>query len=336
VCGSESSDSIIAAATATAAADVRMYGFTLNVISAIVVTYRRGWALPYALFSLAAQARPPDEVVVVLKPSGDGSEEVVEYFSKVLPIRLVVQEGGGPAAAYALAIREARGGLILFIDDDAVAHEEWAARYEALFGRLEGAGGISGPVYRALLEGGRLVKTQEPFYEPSYTRPGPHREPLPEFSGYCGWIAKSGFMAKRPCGDDVAPSALLGGVNMAFRREAVEDCPLAQLYRTSRRAFWFESLLAYCARRRGFHTYVAQGPGAPSVWHIAHPDSLTRRRGFWGEFWIHYDRAAMYKRLKALGVRVSPWRYALALALSLRKRPLPRLLATLYALAVGY
>jgi len=187
-----------------------------------------------------------------------------------------------------------------------------------------------------VLEGGRLVKTREPFYEPSYTRPGPHREPLPEFSGYCGWIAKSGFAAKRPCSGGVAPSALLGGVNMAFRRGAVEDCHLARLYGRSRRAFWFESLLAYCARRKGFHTYVAQGPGAPAVWHIVHPDSLTRRRGFWGEFWIHYDRAAMYKRLRALGAGVSPWRYALALALSLRRRPLPRLLATLYALAAGY
>jgi len=79
------------------------------VISVAIATYRRARALSYSLSSLAAQTRPPDEVVVVLKPSGDGSEEVVERFSKALPIRLVVQEEGGPAAAYALAIREARG-----------------------------------------------------------------------------------------------------------------------------------------------------------------------------------------------------------------------------------
>jgi len=306
-------------------------------VSVAIVTYKRAWALSYSLSSLAAQVRPPDEVVVVLKPSGDGSEDIVERFAKSLPVRLVVQRDGGPATAYALAIGEARGDLLLFIDDDAVAHEEWTARYEALFSRLKDAGGVSGVVYKAVLDGGRLVKTQEPFYDPSYTRPGPHREPLPEFSGYCGWVAKSGFMAKKPCGGDVAPSALLVGVNMAFRREAVEDCPLAQLYKRSRRAFLFESLLAYCARGRGFHTYVVHDPNtSPLVWHIVHSDSLTRRRGFWGEFWIHYDRVAMYKRLKALGAKVSPWRYALALVLSMRRRPLPRLFATLYALVVGY
>ncbi|MCC6042362.1 MAG: glycosyltransferase [Candidatus Verstraetearchaeota archaeon] len=46
-------------------------------VSVVIVTYRRAWALPYPLSSIASQTRKPDEVIVVLKPSGDGSEEII-------------------------------------------------------------------------------------------------------------------------------------------------------------------------------------------------------------------------------------------------------------------
>ena len=72
------------------------------------------------------------------------------------------------------------------------------------------------------------------------------------------------------------------------------------------------------------------GPRAPSAWHLVYADSLTRERGFWHEFWVHYDRVANYWRLKKLGAQVSPYAYLAACLVSLRKRQLPRLLATLY------
>jgi len=306
-------------------------------VSVAIVTYRRAWALPYSLQSVANQKRTPDEVVVVLKPSGDKSEEIIESFKGSLNIRLVIQERGNFTDAVSMAIRHSTGDIVLFLDDDAIAHEEWVTRYIDVFRKYKDMGGASGLVYKALLKDGSLVKTNEVFYPPVPTKPLPHRKPLAEYSEYCAWISQSGFMGRKQCNNGIYRSALLGGVNMGLRRELVYDCPLAELYKKSRRGLWNESLLAYCIRRKGFHTYFIQDPGlSPTVWHIAHPQSLTRTPGFWSEFWIHYDRVVMYKRLKALGARVSPWRYALALALSLRKRPLPRLFATIYALVVGY
>jgi hypothetical protein len=76
--------------------------------------------------------------------------------------------------------------------------------------------------------------------------------------------------------------------------------------------------------------YRALGPRAPSAWHLLHANSLTRGKGFWHEFWIHYDRVANYWRLKKLGAEVSPYAYLAACLVLLRRRPLPRLLATLY------
>ncbi|MEM4557597.1 MAG: glycosyltransferase [Desulfurococcaceae archaeon] len=282
-------------------------------MSVVVVTYRRGWSLPYSLGSLAAQSRTPDEVVVVLKPSGDGSEDVVDKFRDVLPIRLYVQERGNVTDAYSTAIEKASGDIILFIDDDAVAEEKWVEKYVALFQKLEDAGGIGGVTYRGELQDGEVVKTDVPLYPTSQTKRSLHRKPLPEYSDYCHWISAGGYMGETLCEGEVVKSAILAGVNMGFRKEAVADCPLGRLYWRSRRGLWFEQFLAYCAKKKGYHTYQTRPPTAPLVWHISHYSSLTRGLDFWDEFWRHYDRAVFYWRLRRLGASVSFWRYLVGL-----------------------
>ena len=303
-------------------------------VSVVVVTYRRGWSLPYSLGSLAAQSVKPDEVVVVLKPSGDNSEEVIESFRKKLPIRLLLQKEGNFTDALSIGIKESSGDIILFTDDDAVAEEKWVEKYVALFQKLKDAGGITGTTYRGELQDGEVVKTNVPFYSAIPTRRSLHRKPLPEYLDYCFWISAGGYMGEILCEGEVVKSVELSGVNMGFRKEAIADCPLGEVFRKSRKGMWNEKFLAYCAKKKGYHTYQTRPPTAPLVWHIVHTDSLTRRPGFWSEFWIHYDRAAFYWRLKKLGARLSTWRYLIGLAILMRKRPLPRLLASLYALAV--
>jgi len=40
-------------------------------VSVATVTYKRAWALPYSLQSIARQKRLAEEIIIVLKPSGD-------------------------------------------------------------------------------------------------------------------------------------------------------------------------------------------------------------------------------------------------------------------------
>jgi len=304
-------------------------------VTVAIVTYKRAWALPYSLGSIANQTRKPDEVVIVLKPSGDGSEDVIKKFTSALPIKLILQERGNFTDALQMAIDNADGDLVLFIDDDAVAEERWIEKYAALFENLSNAGAIGGNVYKGYINNGSVMKTVEPFYGEAPTRRVFYREPLPEFVGYTSWIAKSGFMGMaNPQYDGVFKYVLLKGVNMAFRRSAINDCPLAQLFKKSRRCFFNEQILAYCARRKGYDIYSARGTSAPTVWHFAYNQSLTRGKGFWHEFWFHYDRVANYWRLKKLGANVSFVSYIAACFASLRVKPLPRLLATIYAWAI--
>ena len=297
-----------------------------------IVTYKRSWALPYSLSSLVEQARRPDEVIVVLKPSGDGSEEVIQKFIPQLPLKLLIQEQGNAADAYQMAIDEASGDVIVFLDDDAIAENEFLQKYSSLFESLPNAGGIGGIVYRAYIEGSELKKTNELFYCDIPTKEVFYRKPLPEYFDYVSWISRSGFMgmSKRLTGD-VFKSVSIGGVNMAFRREPLNGFPLAKLYRRSKKAFLFEQLLVHCVRKKGYEAYAVRGPQAPAVWHIAHGQSLTRGRGFWHEFWLHYDRVANYWRLKKLGAKVSLLSYLAACVATLRVKTLPRLLATIYA-----
>ena len=302
-------------------------------VSVVIVTYRRAWSLGYALESLVRQSRPPDEVVVVLKPSGDGSEEVLRQYQDKLPIRVIIQERGNVTDAVEMGYRSATGDLVLYMDDDAVAHEEWVRRYVSFFADVKDAGGAGGVTYRALYTNGEIEKTELIMYPEAPTKNIFYRKPLRFFQGYCGWISKSGFMGLRSCQEPIVRSSDISGVNMGWRKEAIEDCPLSSLYRKSKRGFWFEQTLALCARRKGYHTYVFRDPSiAPIVWHIQHIDSLTRKPGFWSEFWIHYDRVANFWRLKKLGADVSYPAYFAAIIVSLRRKPLPRLLATLYGL----
>ena len=299
-------------------------------VTVAMVTYRRAWALPHSLASIASQTRKPDEVVIVLKPWGDGSEEVIRSFSTQLPIKLVVQEKGNFTDAVQMAIENARGDVILFLDDDAVAEERWVEKYENLYSSLPNVGGVSGATYKAYIENGKIVKTYEPFYDEKPTKNTFYRKPLPEYVNYYGWIARSGFMGAKAPPSDLFLSTSLDGVNMGLLRKAVKDCPLAGLFKRSRRGIWNEKILAYCAKKKGYDTYKALSPRAPSAWHLMHPSSLTRGSGFWHEFWLHYDRVANYWRLKRLGAQVSPYAYIAACLVSLRRRPLPRLLAILY------
>ena len=303
-------------------------------VSVVVPSYCRSWALRSCLESVKHQLRPVDEVVIVLKSCGDGSEEVVRKYENLLPIKLIRQSYGGNCAdAYELGYRNSSGDIVLFIDDDAIADELWVLEYERFFTSYPDAGAAGGVVLRAYLDGNRNpVKTDELSFPGKGITLGPHRAPIKGLENYCAWISSAGFMGGREC-RGVSLSMNLCGANVAFRAELIRDFPLTLLYGRSRKCLWFEQALAYHVVRKGYKIYLLSDVGrAPKVWHIAHERSLTRSRGFWGEFWLHYDRVAMFWRLRKLGASVSLTRYLLGLVALTRKDTIPRLAATAYGL----
>jgi glycosyltransferase involved in cell wall biosynthesis len=90
-------------------------------ISIIIATYKRPHLITRALDSIAAQTLTPDEIIVVDDFSGDNTGDVVEAWSTNNDIAVVfiqAPENRGVGAARNMAMRQAKGEYIGFLDSD--------------------------------------------------------------------------------------------------------------------------------------------------------------------------------------------------------------------------
>jgi glycosyltransferase involved in cell wall biosynthesis len=122
-------------------------------MSATVVIPARNDAemLARCLASLAAQTRPPDEVVVVDNGSTDGTRAVAEAAGA----RVVWEPIAGIPRASAAGFDAARGDLLLRIDADTVCPPEWLAEAVARFDADPGLDLLSGSA--GFYDAGRLA-----------------------------------------------------------------------------------------------------------------------------------------------------------------------------------
>ncbi|MFL5733348.1 MAG: glycosyltransferase family 2 protein [Chloroflexia bacterium] len=119
-------------------------------ISVIICTYRRAGALMDLLGCLAAQTYGDFEVLIV-DGSGDDPtvrDKVAQFVReqrKQLDLRLLTSPKGLTRQRN-LGLREARGELACFFDDDITMGSKFLAQVVALFGRpeIEGVGGLTG------------------------------------------------------------------------------------------------------------------------------------------------------------------------------------------------
>jgi len=105
-------------------------------ISVALATYQGARFLEQQLDSIAAQATPPDEVVVSDDGSVDGTVALVDAFAARAPfavVRHVNDERLGPARNFEVAIRRCRGDVIALADQDDVWLPQKLARLRAAF-----------------------------------------------------------------------------------------------------------------------------------------------------------------------------------------------------------
>src|ERR1700723_3889418 len=98
-------------------------------ISVILCTYNRCQSLAKALESVAASQLPEAiewEVLVIDKNSKDQTREAVQDFCRKYPgrSRYLFEQKQGKSNALNTGIREARGGILAFMDDDVIVHPE--------------------------------------------------------------------------------------------------------------------------------------------------------------------------------------------------------------------
>jgi len=90
---------------------------------------------------------PPYEIILVLDPD----EKLTEFYASRIPsyVKIVIAEKYGLSHARNAGVKEARGDIVAFIDDDAVADEEWLRNLVKNYDdpNVLGVGGLIKPVW---------------------------------------------------------------------------------------------------------------------------------------------------------------------------------------------
>jgi glycosyltransferase involved in cell wall biosynthesis len=172
-------------------------------VSVVIATYNRARLLEGTLGALASQEVPRSlqwEIVVIDNNSTDSTAQVVVAFSKTtaIPVRYVFEPLQGLSRARNRGVKEARGSIVAFNDDDVLPAPDWIAQVAAAIDRWNAHG-----------VGGRIL--------PRWEVPPPR------------WLTENWRLMRQLAIMDFEGSRLLAlplearpqvwGANMAFRRE---------------------------------------------------------------------------------------------------------------------
>jgi glycosyltransferase involved in cell wall biosynthesis len=165
-------------------------------ISVILCTFNRCQTLAKALDSIAQSVLPEStvwEVLILDNNSEDQTREVAAAFCSRFPnrFRYIFESKPGKSFALNTGIRESRGGILAFLDDDVTVEPTWLQRLTAVLSKPDWAG-AGGPVV------------------PQWSCPRPRWLPLDGESGPLASFNKgsiAGELSEPPI-----------GTNMAYRR----------------------------------------------------------------------------------------------------------------------
>jgi glycosyltransferase involved in cell wall biosynthesis len=119
-------------------------------LTLLVCTHDKERLLDRALAAVAEQELPPGrswEVVVVDNRSTDGTREIADSWAadgRIPRLRCVSEPRLGVSFARKRGLREARGRLVGFVDDDCLLDSDWAARALAFAEEHPGVGAFGG------------------------------------------------------------------------------------------------------------------------------------------------------------------------------------------------
>jgi glycosyltransferase involved in cell wall biosynthesis len=111
-------------------------------VSAVVCAFNEASVLPPCLYSLLAQTRPPDEIIVVNNASTDATRALA---SAVPGVRVVDEPTRGLVVARERGRQTARGEILAYLDADCRAPLRWLEQMERRFDRYPALVGVTGP-----------------------------------------------------------------------------------------------------------------------------------------------------------------------------------------------
>lgn len=251
-------------------------------VTILITTYKRANLLPFVFSALERQTYKNFNVIVVVKPSGDGTEDTVRTYEKSLKTKLLMQSNGYVVDAINLGLKQATGDIIAFLDDDAIPPPEWVQTHVENY-QKSNVGGVAGEVIPAFLSENGLVQLKDksseviPQVKPFINSIGRKLWscPLDGLEDYLVYVSKAGVVDYNFELADKAYSqntkSLLGmGANMSVLTEALDGFafPTSWVLGLS-----YEQFLGWHIWKRGYSLLF--NPKA-KVYHVAHGQTLTR------------------------------------------------------------
>lgn len=242
-------------------------------LSVAIPAFNRSAALHWTLLALADQTFPPDsfEVIVAVDGSTDDTVEMLKSVQVPYALSFSWAERAGTAAARNRALAQAKGEVVVSLDDDIVADPDLLSAHAALHNRQSDAVGLGRIELWPGARLGRFAHYWHKRFEEHYqklARPGY----APEFVD-----CLSGNLSVRR--QDILAA---GGFDPRFREYNHEDVELG--YRLSRRGLSFVYLPAALGYHNFQKTFVqgcwdAYGDGRSSLMLARkHPATASRLR----------------------------------------------------------
>jgi glycosyltransferase involved in cell wall biosynthesis len=214
------------------------HNFWSNIMTAVTIvipTYKRAEILPHMLSALARQSFKDFDVIMVVKPSGDGTEEILKQASAKLKIQIILQPQGHLVDAYFLGAKNSTGDIVAFLDDDAIPADDWLEETVKVFHDFDVAG-VTGDAFPVLLKNGEIQILKEDEIPSVLSRYefALFGRPLRGLEDYKNSIAASGEVYER--GNNVywrkrgAAKALLRGPSMAINGKILRSISLPSDY----------------------------------------------------------------------------------------------------------
>jgi len=119
------------------------------VLTVGICTLNRAASLRRTLVSLAECVVPTGvelEIVVADNGSTDDTPDVIKEFETSLPVRRIAEPRQGLSHARNAVVGAARGGYLLWTDDDCVVDRRWLAAYAGAIDRWPDAAVLGGPI----------------------------------------------------------------------------------------------------------------------------------------------------------------------------------------------
>lgn len=272
-------------------------------VSVIVPSYRRPHDLERCLAALAAQSRPADQILIVLRETDLPTQQVVARSQGSLRslIGVSVVEPG-LIAAMNCGLASAKGDFVVFTDDDSEPEVDWLERIERSFQDDDRVGAVGGRDWLQLPD------------EPTLFAPAEVAN-----VGVMSWYGKQHGNHHCPLRGHTYMVMFLKGVNMAYRARALGNYRVDIRLRGAGAQVGSELDLGMHVRRSGFKVlfddrilvkhYSSARPGGEDrtdvdgqIWKDTcyNTHYLVAKHFVWLQAWSHFCYRAL------LGTRALP------------------------------